>query len=308
MGTRVIAVANQKGGVGKTTTAINLAACLADRGRKILLIDLDPQTNTTSGLGVETGPGKSVYGALLGEDRLESKIVSTKVKHLDLIPSELDLAGAEVDVARAEHYLHCFKNALLPLLALNRYQYVFVDCPPSLGILTMNALTAADGLLIPIQCEYFALEGLSVISRLIRKVRESGANPGLDIEGIVMTMFDGRTRLAAQVVEEVRKHFGDKVFHTVIPRTIRLSEAPSFGQPIIQYDAKSPGAEAYRALAREFIKRHAPAPVVPSAVAPPAVTPPAAPAVSEAPPATVPEASPANVPAPGETEVAGKQD
>ncbi|MBI3987563.1 MAG: ParA family protein [Lentisphaerae bacterium] len=299
MGTRVIAFANQKGGVGKTTTAINLAACLAERGRKLLLIDLDPQTNTTSGLGVETGPGKSVYGALLGEDRLESKIVRTKVKHLDLIPSELDLAGAEVDVARAEHYLHCFKKALLPLLALNRYEYVFVDCPPSLGILTMNAMTAADGLLIPIQCEYFALEGLSVISRLIRKVRESGANPGLEIEGIVMTMFDGRTRLAAQVVEEVRKHFGDKVFHTVIPRTIRLSEAPSFGQPIIQYDARSPGAEAYRALAREYLKRQA---------APPAVPPPAGPPAPESAPAPIPEAGASTVPAPDETEVAGKQD
>jgi len=254
--TRIIAFANQKGGVGKTTTAVNLAACLAALGQDILIIDLDPQANATSALGIEKQPGHSVYAALLDESTLQEEIIGTLVKRLDLIPSELDLAGAEVDIARSEHYLHCFKKALAPLLAEYRYDYIFIDCPPSLGILTSNALTAAHAMIIPVQCEYLALEGLSMITRMIEKLRGGGANPELTLDGIVMTMFDGRTRLSLQVIEEVKKHFGERVYETAIPRTIRLSEAPSFGQPIMLYDPRGTGAQAYQALAKEFLRRH----------------------------------------------------
>jgi chromosome partitioning protein len=196
-----------------------------------------------------------VYEALLGHGKLEDKVLPTAVTNLSLIPSEVDLAGAEVDIARLDRYLHRFKEALDPFLASAPYDVVLIDCPPSLGILTMNALTAVHSVLIPLQCEYYALEGLSVITRLIGQIRDSGANPTLAIEGIVLTMFDGRTNLAQQVVEEVRKHFGDKVYHAAIPRNIRISEAPSHGKPVILYDDKSSGAEAYRALAKEFLKR-----------------------------------------------------
>jgi chromosome partitioning protein len=221
----------------------------------VLLIDLDPQANSTSGLGIQPTAGGSVYEALLGHGKLEDKVLPTAVTNLSLIPSEVDLAGAEVDIARLDRYLHRFKEALDPFLASAPYDVVLIDCPPSLGILTMNALTAVHSVLIPLQCEYYALEGLSVITRLIGQIRDSGANPTLAIEGIVLTMFDGRTNLAQQVVEEVRKHFGDKVYHAAIPRNIRISEAPSHGKPVILYDDKSSGAEAYRALAKEFLKR-----------------------------------------------------
>jgi len=253
--TRAIAVANQKGGVGKTTTVVNLAACLADLGQRILVVDLDPQANATSGLGLTPSEGSSLYRVLLGERDAIELIQSTPIERLDMIPSELDLAGAEVDIARTDAYLHCFRNALAPVTDSGRYDFVLVDCPPSLGILTMNALTAAHSMIVPMQCEYYALEGLSVISRLVEKLRQSGANPGLEIEGLVMTMYDGRTNLSSDVATEVNRHFPDKIYNTVIPRNVRLGEAPSFGKPITRYDAQSSGASAYRSLAAEFLDR-----------------------------------------------------
>lgn len=256
MSTRVIAIANQKGGVGKTTTAINLAACLAERRQRILLVDLDPQANSTSGLGLEKTEGKSIYKPLLGEAPLQDFIVQTTVNRLDLVPAEVDLAGAEVDIARMDHYLHPFQKALAPVQDSGAYDYILVDCPPSLGILTMNVLNAADALLIPMQCEYYALEGLSVMLRLVERLKQGGANPNLAIEGIVMTMYDMRTNLSQQVVQEVAVHFGDKVYETLIPRSVRLSEAPSYGQPIIVYDSNCVAAAAYRSLAKEFLTRH----------------------------------------------------
>ena len=255
MPTRTFAFANQKGGVGKTTTVVSLAACLADAGKRVLVIDFDPQANATSGLGQEKLEGHSVYDTLLHGQPLAALIRQTEFPNLDLIPSEEDLAAAEVDVPRAEQYLERFKMAVEPIKAAGTYDYIFVDCPPSLGILTMNALVGVERICIALQCEYYALEGLTVILRVVEHLRSSGANPALDVEGIVMTMFDGRTNLANQVVEEVRKHFADKVFKTVIPRTVRLSEAPSFGKPIIHYDKHSAGATAYTALAKEFLKR-----------------------------------------------------
>lgn len=274
MKSRITAFANQKGGVGKTTTAINLAAAIAEKGRRVLLIDLDPQANATSGLGMESAAGASLYGALLGDGTAaRDKIRHTAIGNLDIIPSEIDLAGADVDLARKEFYLHSLKFLLDPFIEKSRYEHVFLDCPPSLGILTMNALAAAHALIVPSQCEYLALEGLSVITRLVSKLRAGNVNPGLELDGIVMTMFDGRTKLAMQVVEEVRKHFGGRVFDTMIPRNIRVSEAPSFGKPVVIYDRGSTGAEAYRALAREYLRRRkaACAPAQPAAHAGPRV-------------------------------------
>ncbi len=254
MNTRIVAIANQKGGVGKTTTAINLAACMAEQGQRILLIDVDPQANSTSGLGVDKEEGKSIYQALLGEAPLEPFIQRTRVERLDLVPAEVDLAGAEVDIAHSENYLDRFQQAVQPVQEAGRYDLILVDCPPSLGILTMNVLSAADSLLIPMQCEYYALEGLSVMLRLVERLKEN-ANPNLEIEGIVMTMYDGRTNLSQQVVQEVATHFEERVFETLIPRSVRLSEAPSHGLPIIDYAASSVAAAAYRNLAEELIKR-----------------------------------------------------
>jgi chromosome partitioning protein len=259
MSTTILACANQKGGVGKTTTAVNLAACLAERSKRILLVDFDAQANATSGVGLEKKDGRSLYPVLLGEARIEDLIVPTAMKKLDAIPAEVNLAGAEVDVARMDRYLHRLADVLRPLAAQERYDFIFLDCPPSLGILTMNALTAADRILMPIQCEYYALEGLSVMVRVAEQLRQSGANPGLEIDGIVMTMYDGRTNLAQQVVQQVMQHFGGRVYETMIPRSVRLSEAPSHGQPVILYDRHCTGAAAYRQLAREFLRRHRPA-------------------------------------------------
>jgi chromosome partitioning protein len=255
MSARVIAVANQKGGVGKTTTSINLAACLTVLRKDVLLIDLDPQANATSGLGVEKAEGASIYQALIGEGHIVDSIQPTAYKRLDIIPAEIDLAGAEVDIARTDNYLHTLRDTIADVRRSDHYDFIFIDCPPSLGILTMNALTAADALLIPIQCEYYALEGLSVMMELIGKLRRSGANPRLGIEGIVMTMYDMRTNLSQAVVQEVTTHFGDKLYETLVPRTVRLGEAPSFGKPIIDYDKRSTGAVAYLQLAKEFVKR-----------------------------------------------------
>ena len=253
--TIVIAVANQKGGVGKTTTTINVAACLAALGKKVLLLDLDPQANATSGLGVEKIEGASAYRPLLGEGTLAEKIRPTAFKHLDIIPSEVDMCGAEIEIARAENHLHRLAGLFKPMLERRRFDFVLIDCPPSLGILTLNAFAASDYLLIPLQCEYYALEGISMSHRVLKQVRENGINPRLELLGVVMTMFDGRTNLSAQVTGDVREHYGEKVFETVIPRATRLAEAPSFGKPIIYYDKYSPGAAAYEVLTGELLKR-----------------------------------------------------
>jgi chromosome partitioning protein len=253
--TRVIAVANQKGGVGKTTTAVNVAACLAAVGKKVLLFDLDPQANATSGLGLEKMEGASSYRALLGEGLLLEKVQPTAYERLEIIPSEVDLCGADIELARMDNHLQRVKLALQPVLESQRFEIVIIDCPPSLGVLTLNAFAAADSLLVPLQCEYYALEGVSMITRLLNQLRDTGVNAGLELLGVVMTMFDGRTNLSHQVVSEVREHFGEMVFETVIPRTTRLAEAPSFGKPIIYYDKYSAGAAAYEVLTQDVLKR-----------------------------------------------------
>ena len=255
MPTKVIAVANQKGGVGKTTTAVNLAACLAAVSQRVLLFDLDPQANATSGLGLEKIEGASAYRVLLGEGSLLDKIKGTAFERLEVVPSEVDLCGVDVELARAENYLLRAAVALKPVLEAQRFDVVFIDCPPSLGILTLNAFAASDGLLIPLQCEYYALEGISMMNRVLARLRDANVNPRLDIFGVVMTMFDGRTKLANEVVGEVRNLLGARVFETVIPRNTKLAEAPSFGKPIIHYDKYGAGAAAYELLAQEVMAR-----------------------------------------------------
>jgi len=253
---KIVAIANQKGGVGKTTTAVNLGVALAEKKLRVLLIDLDPQANATSALGMHEVEGESIYESLLGGASIANKILPTRLDQLFIIPADLDLAGAEVEIARMPDHLTRLARTLSTFRSDETFNLVLLDCPPSLGILMTNALAAADEILTPIQCEYFALEGLVKIVRVVEQVRDSGANDQVEIGGIVMTMFDSRTNLSEQVVNEVRQHFGERVYRTVIPRTVRLSEAPSFGKSILEYDPSGVGASAYRSLAREFIKRH----------------------------------------------------
>src|SRR5471030_1222796 len=253
MPTTVFTIANQKGGVGKTTTAVNLAAALAENKIHTLLIDLDPQANATSAVGVEKQAGKSLYGPIRGEGSIFEMITPTAFEHLALIPSEEDLAAAEIELAQTENYLMTLRKVLEPVRNSNGYRAIIIDCPPALGMLSMNSLVAADQLLITLQCEYLALEGLGQILRNVERLK--AINPGLNLGGIVMTMFDSRTNLAKQVVDEVKQHLPDKIFSTVIPRTVRLSEAPSFGKPIFAYDPFGVGAVAYRNLAKEVIAR-----------------------------------------------------
>ena len=253
---KIIAIANQKGGVGKTTTAVNLGHALAEKGQRILIVDLDPQGNATSALGMQELESENLYEALLGDESIVDKILPTRIERLFLVPANLDLAGVEVEIARMNDHLTRLSKTLSILRDDQTFDFILLDCPPSLGILMTNALAAADELLTPIQCEYFALEGLVKIVRVVEQVRGSGANDQLEIGGIVMTMFDGRTNLSGQVVADVREHFAGKVYRTVVPRTVRLSEAPSFGKTILEYDSGGAGAYAYRALAREFLRRH----------------------------------------------------
>jgi len=255
MPTTVFTIANQKGGVGKTTTAVNLAAALALDGIPTLLVDLDPQASATSSLGVEKKEGRSLYGPLRGEGGALEMIVPTAYERLAIIPSEEDLSAAEIELAQAENYLLILRRVLEPVRALGAYRAVILDCPPALGMLSMNSIAAADFLLITLQCEYMALEGLGQILRNVERLKGAGINPSLELGGVVMTMFDARTNLSHQVVDEVKQHLPDKIFHTVIPRTVRLSEAPSFGKTIFDYDAANPGAAAYRGLGREVAKR-----------------------------------------------------
>lgn len=251
---KAIAIFNQKGGVGKTTTNINLGACLAMKGKKILIIDLDPQGNTTSGIGIQKKTLDYTVYDLLIDDAFdtESAILETMVPGLDIIPASVDLAGAEIELVQIEGRERRLRNAIDKVR--NKYDFIFIDCPPSLGLLTINSLTAVESVLIPIQCEFYALEGVSQLVNTIELVRNN-LNPDLDIEGVVLSMFDGRTNLSIQVVQESKKYFGSKVYSTIIPRNVRLAEAPSYGMPIIHYDPKSRGAEAYTEFAREFLER-----------------------------------------------------
>jgi chromosome partitioning protein len=252
-GGRVLAVVNQKGGVGKSTTAVNLAASLGEQGQKVLLVDIDPQGNATSGFGLNKNQRElCIYDALLGDTPLAGIIEPVEIEHVFVVPATIQLAGAEIELVSALSRENRLKAILGPVK--DDFDFIIIDCPPSLGLLTINALTAAEGLVIPIQCEYYALEGLSKLLDSVRLVK-THLNPALDVFGVVMTMYDSRTKLANQVVEEVRDFFGDKVFNTLIPRTVRLSEAPSFGQPVNLYDPAGRGAESYRSLAKEVIDR-----------------------------------------------------
>lgn len=257
---RIVAISNQKGGVGKTTTALNLSACLAQRGVRILLIDLDPQANTTSGLGLAQEEGGSLYPALVDGEDIHNLIRSTRLPNLSIIRSHQELAGCEIELAQAGNHLARLREVLQPLRDGGQYDYAILDCPPSLGVLMTSALSAADELLVPIQCEYFGLEGLSKIVHVVQQIRDCGANPNLLLEGIIMTMYDSRFNLAQQVVKDVREYFAEIIYNTVIPRTVRLGEAPSFGKSIIEYEPSGRGAQAYRALAEEFLARRAPKP------------------------------------------------
>lgn len=248
---KIIAIANQKGGVGKTTTSVNLSSCLAYKGKKVLVIDIDPQGNTTSGLGVDKKNIKqSIYDVLINDVSIEETIVDSCLENLKLCPSNIQLAGAEVELVSVISRENRVKSAISGIK--DEFDFIIIDCPPSLGLLTLNSLTAADTILVPIQCEYYALEGLSQLMNTVKLVQKH-LNPRLDVEGVVLTMFDARTNLSIQVVDEVKKYFKNKVYQTIIPRNVRLSEAPSYGLPIILYDGKSKGAESYMDLAEEVI-------------------------------------------------------
>ena len=250
---RIIAIANQKGGVGKSTTAINLSACLAEIGKKVLTIDIDPQGNTTSGLGIDKNAAEiTLYELLLGETDLEQCVIKNVVENLDLIPSNMNLSGAEIELVGIEEREYILRNAIRRVKDV--YDYIVMDCPPSLSMLTINALTAADSVLVPIQCEYYALEGLSQLIHTIELVQDR-LNEDLKIEGVVFTMYDARTNLSLEVVENVKENLNQNIYKTIIPRNVRLAEAPSYGLPINLYDSKSTGAESYRPLAEEVINR-----------------------------------------------------
>ena len=278
--TKVIAIANQKGGVGKTTTVVNLAAALSARKRAVLVIDLDPQAHATLGLGLEKQPGVSMYPVLVGSKDVADVIQPTKWNNLNVIPSEVDLAGAEVELAMRDDRLEVIRKVLAPVKESGAFDYIILDCPPSLGLVMTSALAATDSVLIPTQAEYLAMDGLALITSSIEKLR-AGVNPALELNGIVFTMVNSVARLTTDVIEEVRGHFGEKVYETVIPRNVRVSEAPSMGTPVVFLDARSKGAEAYKAFAWEFMAKN------PTRfAAPPPVQAPTAPAAEPAAEAT----------------------
>ena len=250
---RIIAIANQKGGVGKTTTSINLSSCIAAKGKKVLVVDIDPQGNTTSGYGIEKNDlDNTIYELMLGDCSIEDCIIKDVIENISILPSNVNLAAAEIELIGVDKKEYILKNEID--WVKDRYDYIIIDCPPSLSLLTVNAMTTADSVLVPIQCEYYALEGLSQLIHTVNLVKER-LNPNLEMAGVVFTMYDSRTNLSAQVVENVKSHLNQKVYRTVIPRNIRLAEAPSYGQPINIYDPKSAGAESYLALAEEVIDR-----------------------------------------------------
>jgi len=252
---RIVAVVNQKGGVGKTTTAIHLAAGAAEAGRRVLLVDLDPQANATSGLGLEHIPGKSLYPVLVGRARALDMLQPSRHANLQILASELDLAGAEMDLAGMENPLIHVRQALDPLRLDPAFDLVILDCPPSVGLLMTSALVAAEKILVPVQCEYFALEGVGKILNLVERIKQEGQNPNLSVLGIVLTMYDARTRLSEHVSQDLRGHLGDQVLQTIIPRSVRLAEAPSHGKTIYEYDNSGAAAASYRQLTTEFLSR-----------------------------------------------------
>lgn len=257
---KIIAIANQKGGVGKTTTSVNLGACLAERGVRCTVLDLDPQANATTALGFMPGEQNSIYEALINGAPVADIVIPTNYENLSLVPSDLELAGCEIELARAEDHLIRLRDKLKEFKRTESTDYLFLDCPPSLGVLMTSALAAADELIVPLQCEYFGLEGLAKIVRVHEQIKNSGANPEVVLEGIVMTMADSRTNLSSLVINDVRRVFPEVTYQTVVPRNIRLGEAPSYGQSIIEYAPTSSGAVAYRNLAEEFLQRHAATP------------------------------------------------